>query len=263
MHMRRLLLPLTLLLAAGAAHAEVQTREISYQVDGEDFQGYLALDDEQSGERPGVLVLHEWWGHTDYVRRRARMLADAGYTAFAADLYGQGKVAEHPDDAKSFMKAATSDPARLQRRFDKAHDLLRAHPSVDPERTAAIGYCMGGGIALEMARAGKDLEAVVSFHGTLDTDNRAQKGDIEPAILVLTGGADPFVPEKRVTAFREEMQAAGAQFRVHVYPDARHGFTNPAADDYAERFDLPLAYDSHADRDSWNRMKRLFERHLE
>ncbi len=260
----RLLLAIGALLAlAASAHAEIETREISYDIDGQTFQGYLAYDADQSGERPGVLVLHEWWGHNDYVRRRARMLADAGYTAFAADMYGEGKVAQHPEDAKAFMQAATSDPAKVERRFDKAHDLLRAHPTVDPERTAAIGYCMGGGMALEMARAGKDLDAVVSFHGTLDTDDPADEGEVKTPILVLTGGADPFVPDEQVQAFREEMKAAGADFRIKTYPGAKHGFTNPGADDHAERFDLPLAYDGEADRDSWRRMKRFFAKHLD
>ncbi len=261
--MRRLLATGALLVFTVCAHAEVETREISYDIQGQNFKGFLAYDGDQDGERPGVLVLHEWWGHNDYVRRRARMLADAGYTAFAPDMYGDGKVANHPEDAKAFMQAATSDPAKVERRFDNAHDLLRAHPTVDPQRTAAIGYCMGGGMALEMARAGKDLDAVVSFHGTLDTDDPADQGDVQAPVLVLTGGADPFVPDDQVQRFREEMKAAGADFRIKVYPGAKHSFTNPAADDYAQRFDLPVAYDDRADRDSWRRMKRFFDQHLE
>jgi dienelactone hydrolase len=253
---------LALLGVSLGAHAEMRTSTIDYEVDGQTFEGYMAYDDAQSGERPGVLVLHEWWGHTDYVRRRARMLAQIGYTAFAVDMYGDGEAAKHPDDAQKMMQAVTSDPAKVERRFDKAHDVLRAHPAAHPERSAAIGYCMGGGMALQMARAGKDLQAVVSFHATLDTDSPARKGDVKADLLVLTGGADPFVPSEQVAAFRKEMEAAGVDYRVHVYPEAKHGFTNPAADKLGEKFDLPLAYNEAADQDSWKRMKRLLAQRL-
>jgi len=261
--MRKLSVLLGLLALSLSAHAEVRTSEIDYTVGERQFTGYLAYDDAQSGERPGVIVLHEWWGQTDYVRRRARMLARLGYTALAADMYGQGKVARHPEDARKMMEAATSDRAKVERRFDKAHDVLRAHPAVDPARTAAIGYCMGGGMALEMARGGKELEAVVSFHGTLGTDAAAQKGAVNADVLVLTGGADPFVPDDQVAAFREEMEAAGVDYQLHVYPGAKHGFTNPEADKLGQKFDLPLAHDEAAAQDSWQRMKTFLGQRVE
>ena len=260
--MRHLLICIALLLTSLVSQAAVRTQELTYTVGDREFTGYFAWDADQEGERPGVLVLHEWWGHNDYARRRARMLAQLGYSALALDMYGSGKVAEHPQDAQSFMQELTDDMDVAERRFDKAHDLLRAHPTVDADQTAAIGYCMGGGLALYMARTGRDLDAVVSFHGSLGTQADVPPGGIEAALLVLTGGADPFVPEAQIEAFRQTMEQAGVTYAVHVYPDAKHAFTNPEADRLGREFDLPLAYSSEADADSWQRMKRFLDQHL-
>ncbi|MDZ7747795.1 MAG: dienelactone hydrolase family protein [Halofilum sp. (in: g-proteobacteria)] len=259
----RPLLALALLPLALPAHAEVRTQEVTYDVDGQEFSGYFAWDEARQGERPGVLVLHEWWGQDAYARRRARMLAELGYTAFALDMYGNGKVAEHPEDAQAFMQSVMSDMERAERRFDKAHDLLRAHPTVAAGRTAAIGYCMGGGLALYMARVGKELDAVVSFHGSLGAQAGVPPAGIEADLLVLTGGSDPFVPDAQVEAFRQAMEAAEVDYELHVYPGAKHAFTNPAADRLGAEFDLPLAYDAEADADSWQRMRRFLEQRLQ
>jgi dienelactone hydrolase len=181
------------------------------------------------------------------------MLAQLGYTAFALDMYGSGKVADHPDDAKSFMQAVTSDMSRAEKRFDKAKLILQRQPTVDPRHIAAIGYCFGGGIVLHMARAGDDLDGVVSFHGSLGTEVPAAKGKIKARVLVFTGAADPFAPAEVVAAFDQEMQAAGADYELISYPGVKHSFTNPGADEFAQRFGMPLAYDKHADEDSWQR----------
>lgn len=259
---RRILIACGLALLATGAHAETRTQEIAYEVGGREFTGYFAWDGAVAGERPGVLVVHEWWGHNDYARERARMLAEIGYTALALDMYGSDRVADHPEDAKAFMESLMSDMDVAEQRFDKAHDLLRAHPTVAPERTAAIGYCMGGGLALYMARTGKELDAVVSFHGSLGSQAGVDPDGTEAALLLLTGGADPLVPREQVQRFRETMEAAGVTHQVHVYPDAKHAFTNPEADRLGEEFGLPLAYDPGADADSWQRMKAFLEEHL-
>lgn len=254
---------LVLLLAALPARADIRTQEVSYDVGDREYVGYFAWDDARSEPAPGVLVIHEWWGHNDYARKRARMLAEEGYTALALDMYGRGRVADHPEDAQKFMQALMNDLDAAAERFDKAHRLLDAHPAADPDRTAAIGYCMGGGVALQMARFGKDLDAVVSFHGSLGTERPAKPGAVKTPILVLTGGADPFIPEEQIQAFREEMDSVGADYTIHVYPDAKHSFTNPQADEFGREFDLPLAYNREADRDSWQRMLGFFEEKLE
>ncbi|WP_455234867.1 dienelactone hydrolase family protein [Thiogranum longum] len=237
------------------AIAEIQTREVTYQVGGSEFTGYLAYDDALSGKRPGVLVVHEWWGHNAYARKRAEMLAQLGYTALALDMYGTGKVAEHPDDAKKFMQAVTSNMPEAQKRFTAARNLLSEQDTVDSSQIAAIGYCFGGGMVLNMARAGMDLDGVVSFHGSLGTQTPAQAGQVKARVLVLTGADDPFIPPQQVQGFEQEMKAAGVDYEVHSYPGVKHSFTNPDADSFAERFDMPLAYDEAADKDSWQRMQ--------
>lgn len=234
---------------------DVKTREIEYRQGDTVLRGFIAWDDAVKSKRPGVLVVHEWWGLNEHARAAARHLAEAGYVGFAIDMYGNGKVATHPQDAQGFMVEATKDPATLPARFNAALAELKKDPHVDPARIAAIGYCFGGGVVLSMARAGADLAAVVSFHGALATKNPAQPGKVKARVLVLTGGADPFVPPDQVEALRQEMQAAGAHFEIVTYPGAKHGFTNPEAASYGM---AQLAYDSTAARQSWEAMRKLF-----
>jgi len=254
----RVMVALLFLSALGAAmlpaEAAVQGEEIVYQVNGQNYTGYMAYDDTLSGERPGVLVLHEWWGHNAYARHRAEMLAGLGYTAFALDMYGSGKLADHPETATKFMQAATADPAKLKQRFMAALNILQDQPDVDSEQVAAIGFCMGGGIALNMARAGMPLKGVAVFHGSLGTKQPVSPGQIKGEIAVFTGGADPFVPAEQVQAFKQEMQAAGVRYHLKSYPGVKHSFTNPEADGFAKRFGMPLGYDKAADADSWKRL---------
>jgi dienelactone hydrolase len=203
-----------------------------------------------------VLVVHEGWGHDEHVRNQARRLAEAGYVGFALDIYGDGRHAEHPADAQKFMEEATKDPAVVLARFNAARDQLAQDPNVDPDRIAAIGYCFGGAVVLNMARSGADLDGVVSFHGALAAEVPAAAGQVRAPILVLTGEADPMVPAEAVEAFRQEMTTAGATFRIVAYPGARHSFTNPSAGTHG----MPeLAYDQAADEQSWQEMLRFFE----
>jgi dienelactone hydrolase len=253
--MKRLLAFILLGIFSTSGLAALKSEEIVYRVGDKDFTGYLVYDDAIKGKRPGVLVVHEWWGLNDYARKRADMLAQMGYTAFALDMYGSGKLADHPDDAKSFMQAVTADMPEAEKRFDKAQSILQRQATVDARHIAAIGYCFGGGIVLHMARAGDDLDGVVSFHGSLGTAVPAQEGRVAARVLVFTGAADPFVPAAAVTTFEQEMQAAGADYEVVSYPGVKHSFTNPDADQFAKRFGMPLAYDQHADADSWQRTR--------
>jgi dienelactone hydrolase len=251
------LIMLLVLAAAGSGTvvAGLRTEVIEYRMGDDSFSGYLAWDDAITARRPGVLVVHEWWGHNPYVRKRAEMLAGLGYTAFALDMYGSGKLADHPDDAKRFMTAVTSDMQAAEARFGRALEVLRQQDTVDAERIAAIGYCFGGGMVLHMARAGMDLDGVASFHGSLGTQSAAQPGRVKARVLVLTGAADPFVPPEQVQAFEQEMEAAGVDFTLVSYPDVKHSFTNPDADSFGKQFDMPLAYDAKADADSWQRLQ--------
>lgn len=244
---------------AQSALAEIKTEEVSYQIDGQTFNGFYAYDAEQPGKRPGVLVVHEWWGQNDYARKRATDLAKEGYAAFALDMYGEGKVADHPDEAKAFMMATFEKAETVPQRFDAAYDWLQQQPQVQSEQMAAIGYCYGGGVVLGMARAGKDLDAVVSFHGSLAAQSPAEAGTVKAKVAVYTGAQDPMVPPEQVQAFEEEMQNAGVDYSLTSYPNAVHSFTNPGATAVGEKTGMPLAYDAEADADSWQGMLEIFE----
>lgn len=255
----RLAFALIASMLAFESHAEIVTREISYERDGTVMKGLVAYDDAIKTRRPGVLVVHEWWGHNDYARKRARMLAELGYTALAVDMYGDGKTADHPDDAGKFSSAVGGNPALAKARFDAALDTLKQQSTVEPDKIAAIGYCFGGGIVLGMARMGTDIDGVVSYHGSLATQSPAKQGDIKTSILVFNGADDPFIKAEQIEAFKQEMDTAGASYRFVNYPGAVHSFTNPDADAFGKKFNLPLAYDAEADRDSWEQTQAFFK----
>ncbi|NIR43871.1 MAG: dienelactone hydrolase family protein [Gemmatimonadetes bacterium] len=235
------------------AAPQIETREVEYTVDGTVLQGFFAWDASTQETRPGVLVVHEWWGHNEHARNQARRLAEAGYVGFALDVYGKGKLATHPEDANEMMTEVLQAGV-IPARFNAALELLKQDPHVDTEQIAAIGYCFGGQVVLEMARAGTDLDAVATFHGLLATDNPAAPGSIKARVLVLAGADDPFVPPEQITAFRQEMETAGARFEIVTYPGARHAFTNPDADSHGME---ALAYDAEADRQSWARLLQM------
>ena len=244
------------LLAASEASAEVQTREIEYKEGETVLQGLMAWDDASKGRRPGVLVVHEWWGHNEHARHQAKRLAEAGYVGFALDMYGKGKATTHPKDAQGFMAEVKKDPMVIPARFHAALELIKQDPHVSAANIAAIGYCFGGAVVLDEARAGADLDAVVSFHGALATNRLAAPGKVRARVLVLTGAADPFVPKEQVEAFSQEMKAASATFRVVTYPGVKHGFTNP---DAGKAGMDALEYNAEADKKSWASMLELLK----
>jgi dienelactone hydrolase len=256
--MRHTILILLLAGFTSPSWSAVVEQEVSYRVGETLMQGFIAYDDRYSDKRPGVLVVHEWWGHNEYARNRARQLARLGYTALAVDMYGEGKQAEHPQDAGKFSAALKENLPLAEARFKAALHLLRDQPTVESDLIAAIGYCFGGGIVLEMARRGYDLDAVVSFHGSLTTTAPPEKGAVRARVLVANGADDPFVKPEHIKIFEAQMKAAGADYRIVNYPGAKHSFTNPAADAYGERFNMPLAYNAEADKASWAAMEQLF-----
>lgn len=240
--------------------AAIVTEEIEYEAHGTRLLGYLAYDDAIAGERPGVLVVHEWWGLNDYARQRARQLAELGYTALAIDMYGDGRQAEHPEQAGELAAQVAERWDEARARFNAGLAVLQGRQTTDAKRIAAIGYCFGGGVVLNMARSGLDIAGVASFHGSLSSSIEARPGQVKAAVLVLHGADDPFIPLDDVNAFKEEMAAAEVDYRFVAYPGAVHGFTNPDADRFGERFGLPLAYDAAADRASWAEMQDFFKR---
>lgn len=247
----RILVALLAGLFSVAALAAVETKEVTYAGGGVQMKGFLAWDGEARGKRPAVIVVHEWWGHNDYVRARAKQLAEMGYVALAVDMYGDGKTANHPDNAMAFMSEATKDKVQAAERFNAGLALLRADEHVDAQNIAAIGYCFGGAVVLNMARAGTDLKGVASFHGALGGWMTPLPGSITAKVLVLNGADDSMVPAEAVAKFEDEMKTAKADFRVINYPGAKHSFTNPAADQFAKQFNMPVAYNAAADQASW------------
>lgn len=257
--MKRPLFALFLFLFALGAQAEIVGKEVDYRSGGTVFKGYLAYDDEIDTKRPGVLVVHEWWGHNDYARGRARQLAELGYVALAVDMYGEGKQADHPKEAGKFSAAVKANMDEAEARFRAALDLLSEQPNVNRTDIGAIGYCFGGGIVLEMARRGLPLDAVASFHGSLTTDHPVKPGEIKGYLYVANGADDPLVKPEDIEAFNQEMQAAGVNYSFQNFPGAKHAFTNPKATELGKKFGLPLAYNAEADRLSWRQMLRLFD----
>lgn len=242
-----------------SATTAISTREVSYTSGSTRLKGFLAYPAGDQ-KRPGVLVVHEWWGLNDYVRKRATQLAQQGYVALALDMYGEGKSTSHPEQAQAFIRAVMGNAAEAEARFKAAQELLSADARVDRERLAVIGYCAGGAIALNMARAGdNELDLVASFHGNLAAQSPMPKGGYGGKIFVAHGGADPFVPAEQVDAFKQEMRAAHVDLEFVEYPGAKHGFTNPEASEAGRKSGLPLAYDPDADRKSWQRLSELLE----
>ena len=236
----------------------ITTKEITYQSGDTTMNGYLAMP-AGAGPFPGVLVVHEWWGQTDYPRQRARMLAQAGYAAFAVDMYGEGKTANHPDDAKAFSAKVMEDMDKAEENFRVALATLKAQEGVDASNTAALGYCFGGAVVLEMARRGVNLNMVASYHGNLTP---IVKNDIpekmKTRVLIFNGAADTFVTSEAISQTRAKLKAANVRYKFINYKGAKHGFTNPMATAKGEQFKLPLAYDERADQKSWDETLKAF-----
>jgi dienelactone hydrolase len=230
---------------------------IEYRLDTLKMNGYVAYDAGKEGKRPIVLVVPEWWGLTDYPRSRAKQLAELGYLAMAVDMYGNGKTVDNPTDAQMMSMPFYQNPQIGYKRLMAALDKIKSDPRADTSRIAAIGYCFGGGMVLNAARLGANMNGVVSFHGSL-IGAPARKDLLKAKILVCHGEADPFVPGKDVEAFKKSMDSISANYTFKSYPNALHAFTNPGATELGKRFNLPIAYNAAADSASWKDMKEFF-----
>jgi len=239
---------------------EFAEQEVEYNSEGTTLKGFLVYDKKFEGKRPGVLVVHEWWGHNDYSRKRARMLAELGYTAFALDMYGDGKKAVHPEDAQKFAGEIFTNVKTAEARFLAAYNFLKDQETVNPDEIAAVGYCFGGAVVLHMARIGMDLKAVASFHGGIQAITPAEEGKVKAFVLVCNGADDPFVTQEQIDAFKKEMDDAKVQYEFVNYEDAIHSFTSPAADSLGKKFNMPFAYNEKADKDSWQEMQKVFNK---
>jgi dienelactone hydrolase len=237
----------------------IHTEEISYSGDGIEMKGYIAWDSNKDGPRPGVLVVHEWWGCNEYSQRRAQMLAEAGYIGMAVDLYGDGRTAANPDEAGDLMTARIDDMEGTRARFMAALDALKAHPGVDGSRTGAIGYCFGGGVVTHMARMGAALNVTGSFHGAVGLAAVDGPDQIDCRIMVYNGEADVLIDDDQISGFKAEMAKTGAHYEFIQLPGALHGFSNPMATTNGQKYGLPLAYNALADESSWAHLLLTFE----
>jgi dienelactone hydrolase len=247
----KMLIALALLACSQAGWAALVGKDVDYPAGDSVMRGYLAYDDGIKGKRAGVLVVPEWWGVNDYARKRARMLAEQGYVALVVDMYGQGQNASNPKDAGTLAGGVNKNHQVALARFQAAERFLNKQANVKKGELAALGYCFGGGVVLNMARLGEPLKAVVSYHGVLASDIAIKPGDIKARLRIFNGAADPIVPPAQVDSFKTEMDNAKVDYVLVDYPDVKHTFTNREADSYAAQFGLPLKYDAHADSDSW------------
>ncbi len=243
------------LILSGTLSAALKTEVIEYKQGKTICQGYLAYDDSFQDKKPGVLVVHEWMGLDDYVKSRARQLAELGYVAFAADIYGKGVRATTTEEASKLSGIYKSDRKLFRERLDAAMEVLKSSARVEGTKLAAMGYCFGGTAALELARSGADLKGFVSFHGGLDTPTPDHAKNIKGKVLVLHGADDPYVGRAAVQAFEDEMKNAGVDWQLNLYSKASHGFTNP---DNGTDLKSGVAYNEVADKRSWEDMQRFF-----
>ncbi|HMK55410.1 MAG TPA: dienelactone hydrolase family protein [Dissulfurispiraceae bacterium] len=238
------------------AWAEIRTQTVKYNDENAVLEGYLAYDDSMQGKRPGVLVVHEWWGLNSFAKKRAESLARLGYVAFAIDMYGEGISTSDPQKASQLSSVYIKNRALMRTRAKAGLDVLLRHPLVDANRAVATGYCFGGTTVLELARAHAPVQGVVSFHGGLTTPDPAATRDVKAKVLVLHGADDPFSTKDQINTFMDEMRSSGADWQMIFYGGAVHGFTNPDADSFGIK---GVAYNEKADKRSWQAMRQFLD----
>jgi dienelactone hydrolase len=240
----------------GAPPSVLVTKAVEYKDGDVVLEGWLAYDPKGTGKRPGVLVVHEWWGLGAHAKRKAEALARLGYVAFAVDMYGKGRLTQDPAEAGKWASQFRGEGKAAGRRRVKAGlDVLVAQPNVDPARIGAIGFCFGGTVVLELAWSGADVKGVVCFHGQPTTPDPAEAAGVKSAVLVCHGADDGFVPDQALADFQKAMKAAKLDWNLVYYAGAVHSFTNPDAG----KAGIPgVAYDARADRRSWEHMRSFF-----
>lgn len=253
-------LTIAVLLVAATAEAAVKTKTVNYKDGDQECVGFLAWNDESGDHTPGVLVFHEWWGLNDHARNSAKRLAEMGYVAFCADMYGDGKVTEHPKDAQGMATEARKNVATWRKRAQAALTQLKQHPKVDKEKIGAIGYCFGGSTALQLSYTGEPIAAVCTFHAALPSPSAEEAKQIKARILVCHGADDSFIPPAAVTSFKKALDEAKVVNQIVQYPGAVHSFTVPEAD----KLNIPgMKYNKTADEESWKQMTQLFNEMLQ
>ncbi len=240
---------------SATTQASLHTEKAQYKEGDTILVGYLAYEDSMKGQRPGVIVVHEWWGLNDYAKMRAEALAKEGYIALAVDMYGEGKMTDHPKQAGEWSSFIRTNRQIAKDRFVAAYELLKNHKMTEKNKIAAIGYCFGGYMVLAMAQEGVDLRGVVSFHGVFPTE-RVEPNTVKAKILVCHGAEDSLITQEHIYQFQENLRYANADWQFITYGGAKHSFTNPDAD----KPGMPgLGYNRAADKRSWKAMLDLFQ----
>ena len=247
-----------------SANAAIKEEAVTYS-DGEaTMKGFVVYDDAVTAKRPGIVMVHEWWGITPHIHNEARNLAQQGYTAFIADMYGDAKTADNPKDAGALAGSVMKDSKVMEQRFNAAREQLAKQASVNPQRIGAVGYCFGGAVVLNMARSGADLAAVAGYHASLGLNTPAPApGSVKAKILILNGADDPFVKREQYDALKKDFDAAKTDYRIIEYPGAVHAFTNPEATALGEKFKLPLKYDAKVDQEAKAEATKFFATNLQ
>jgi len=241
------------------ANAEIKEVPVTYSDGTTTMKGFIVYDDASTAKRPGIIMVHEWWGITPHIHTEAKKYAAQGYTAFIADMFGDAKTADNPKDAGALSGGVMKDPKAMESRFNAAKAELSKHATVNPQRIGAVGYCFGGAVVINMARTGADLKAVAGFHASLGLNTPPPAaGTIKAKILILNGADDPFVKREQYDTLKKELDAAKANYQIIEYPGAVHAFTNPEATALGEKFKLPLKYDANADQGSKAEAAKLF-----
>jgi len=247
--MKWLIIMLILLTGGTTVYAELRTQPVEYHDGDVLLEGYLAYDDAVKTRRPGIMVVHEWWGLNQYIKKRTEELARLGYIALAIDMYGKGINTKDPQKAGELSGVFTKNRELMRSRAVQGLKILRKNNLTDSDHIVAIGYCFGGTTVLELARSGAEISGVASFHGGLDTSNPLDAKNIKGSVLVLQGANDPFNPPEKVDAFQDEMRKANVDWQMNIYGGAEHSFTNPDADSFGIK---GVAYNAKADKRSWD-----------
>jgi dienelactone hydrolase len=247
----------------GSANAAITEEPVTYMDGATTMKGFVLYDDATQAKRPGIVMVHEWWGITKHIHDEARSFAKQGYTVLISDMYGDAKTADNPKDAGALASSVMKNPTVMESRFKAAREELARQPTVNPRRIGAVGYCFGGAVVLNMARAGADLAAVVGFHASLGLNTPSPRpGGVKAKILILNGADDLFVQREQYDALKKDLDAANVDYRVIEYPGAVHAFTNPEATELGKKFNLPLRYDAKADEESKAEAAKFFAAHL-
>ena len=240
----------------------IESASVEYSAGTTAMKSFISKPEKEQFTHPGILVFPEWWGLTDYLERRTKQLAELGYVAMAVDMYGEGKIASDPEEAGALMNGVLSKMEEGEARVLTAIDFLKSQAEVDANRLGAIGYCFGGAMVLHAARKGWPLRAVASFHGSLGANHQAESGDVHTKIMVCHGEADAMVTSDNVKEFSREMNRLGAEYVIKTYPDALHGFTNPATTALGQKYGIPVGYNETADLQSWDELKDFLSEHI-